>query len=294
MLGIPVVFHVLGRLDCDGVTKQLRHHVQRRVDTGRDAGGGHDVAVVDVAGTAKDAGGGTRLSEPVERDVMRCGIETVEQPCACKEQCAGADGQHRFRGSCLTTNPVEQRRVMHLATRAEAAGEDEHVATRGLVDRRARPNLEAIARADRRLGESDCFDSEWRGSGAKAGDTEHLERAGKVQDFDVLEDEDLYMTWRDRCHRGFGCGLHVSDLRSELARSEANACANAQHDEMCGALERRDAHLPSLQIDDAAGCEIDDVTILACAKLARLRTSKIDDWPDRVLNAEAESLERRG
>src|SRR5204863_7311717 len=145
---------------------------------------------------------------------------------------------------------------MHLATRAEAAGEDEHVATRGLVDRRARPNLEAIARADRRLGESDCLDSEWRGSGAKAGDTEHLERPGKVQDFDIVEDEDLYMTWRARCHRGFGCGLHVSDLRSWLALSEANACAKAQHDEMCGALERRDAHFPALQIDDAAGCEI--------------------------------------
>src|SRR5205085_12203163 len=145
-----------------------------------------------------------------------------------------------------TTNPVEHRRVMHLATRAEAAGEDEHVATRGLVDRRARPNLEAIARADRRLGESDCFDSEWRGPGAKAGDTEHLERAGKVQDFDVVEDEDLYMTWRARRHRGFGCGFHVNDRRSELARLEANVCANAQHDEMCVAFKRRDAHIPAL------------------------------------------------
>src|SRR5436190_17644504 len=218
MLRVPVVFHVLGRLHCDGITKQLRHHVQRRVNAGGDAGGSHDVAVVDVAGGAKDVGGGTRLSELVERDVMRRRIQTAEQAGACKEERAGANGQHCFRALCLTTNPVEQCRVMHLATGAKAAGEDEHVATRGLVDRRARQNLEAIARADRRFGEADGLYSEGCRSGSQAGDTEHLEGASKVQDLDIVEDEDLYITWRARCHGGFGCGLHVSDLRSERAR----------------------------------------------------------------------------
>src|SRR5437868_4407515 len=105
---------------------------------------------------------------------------------------------------------------MHLATRAEAAGDDEHVATSGRVNRCARPNFEAIARTNRRFGEGDGLYAERRRPGSQAGHTEHLEGSSKVQDLDVVEDEDLYIQWRARCHGGCGCGLHVGNLSPEL------------------------------------------------------------------------------
>src|SRR6185437_13264856 len=110
------------------------------------------------------------------------------------------------RALCLTANPCEQPLVMHLATGAEPARQDEDVTTRCLLDRGARLHGETIPRADRRRGEADGFHSEWRRAGAKAGDTEHLERAGEVQNFDVVEDENLYMTRGGRCHGRFGWG----------------------------------------------------------------------------------------
>src|SRR6184192_540579 len=177
MPNAPVVFHILGRLCCDGVTKQLRDHMQRGIDAGRDARRGDDVAVVDEAGPAKNVRRGTRLRQLVERNVMSGRIETVEQARAAEKQCTSANREYRFRICRLATNPFEQCRVVHLAARAEAAGKDQHVATRRLVDRHARSNLEAVPSSYRRFGESDRFYTERRGSGPKAGDTEHLEWA---------------------------------------------------------------------------------------------------------------------
>ncbi len=65
--------------------------VEGHVDTGGDAGGGDDVALVDDAFVGADVDGGVVLAEPVDRAPVGGGALAVEETVGGEEEGTGAD-----------------------------------------------------------------------------------------------------------------------------------------------------------------------------------------------------------
>jgi hypothetical protein len=78
---------------------------------------------------------------------------------------------------------------VHLAARAEAAGDDEDVRPGTIVQRVLRVDAELVSRGDRAFF-CDCVHLERLQVLPPAADGEYLERPGEVEDFDFVEEQD--------------------------------------------------------------------------------------------------------
>src|SRR5262245_34512390 len=134
---------------------ELARKPERHVDARRDARGRDEVAVAHVARAVEHrhvAAGAQRLHEgPVRGDAP-----TLREARLVEQQHAGADARHPLAALAHLADPLDQRRVVHLAARALSAGDEQHVELggirEGVVGRDAQPlgaAHDAAALADR-------------------------------------------------------------------------------------------------------------------------------------------------
>ncbi len=199
----PRILHVPRRLGRRLRPEQPGDDVERHVDPGRDAGRGDDAAVVDEADALADGCPRHGFAEEVERAVVRRDRQAVEQAGGGEDQRAGADRQHQLGLGGAAANPIHDCAVVHFLARALAAGDEQDLRRRAVLQSVIGVYAQAISRANGAGVLGDEADPERPRVSVTAGNRKHLERPAEIEHFGVVEHED-----RDRSLRCHGRTLY--------------------------------------------------------------------------------------
>src|SRR5579875_1596962 len=191
---VIVVLHPPGGPDGGGLATEPCYHIQTHVDTGRDAGRGHDVPRVDVALTFHHRHRRVLLSHPVDAAPVRGRSPAVEDAALGQQEGAGADAGRQLGPAVLRRDPVEQPRVETFSSSPLSARHDDDVKRRVILNRRVRLEQQTAPSGDRAplLGDRDDVE-EPRLVGRLTGGTgrgEDLEWPAGVQHLNIVEDQD--------------------------------------------------------------------------------------------------------
>jgi hypothetical protein len=110
------------------------HQMQRHVDAGANAGGCHDLALIDETRIVQHSHTGERAAQaldaaPVGRDPI-----ALQQTSPAQQEGSCADGGGELGLGTLGTNPVDQPRVIDFAARTPAARYEQQVDRWMVVD----------------------------------------------------------------------------------------------------------------------------------------------------------------
>jgi len=130
----------------------------------------------------------------------------IEQARCAEDQRAGADAEQKFGVAIHAMHPFEHCRIVHLSPSAKTAGNEHDIGGRRIAARECvrRIDAQTMPREHRPRGFSNRMHLEGRVPGAPSADREDFERATEIEYFDVVEDDDGYVSHVLRRRRGLG------------------------------------------------------------------------------------------
>src|SRR5579863_3534054 len=159
---------------------QSRHEREAEVDTGRHTPAGDEVAVLDDAVAHRHR---AEHRQHVDVAPVRRRPAALQEPGDAKQQSTGTDRGDVLRAPAGALDEIQQRVIPKRTRDAVAAGDEQHVDGRRVVDRMIGSHRRREVRRHR-LPRSRDHDGTrvWRAR-------EHVERAREVQEFEAGEDE---------------------------------------------------------------------------------------------------------
>jgi hypothetical protein len=168
--------------------EQVSHQPQGHIDTGRDAGAGHHIAVMHKALVFQQYGLWCGGADEIEGTPMGGCALAIEEAGLADQRGARAD--RGLPGRCRHIGPeaFDEGRVGHQGARATAAWHNDNVGVRGVVESVVGGDAKSLGAADIGLRPADG-----EGIGGRAhpsGHPEHFPGADEVEFLDALENDD--------------------------------------------------------------------------------------------------------
>ena len=187
-----IVSGFVGNFSPQNLLDNGKRHIHSR---GHASGGNH--AILDHARAAIHANTRPQGIEKIERSPVRSGAASFEKTSLREQERSRANRGGLLGNGRHAADPIERLDIVHQRTRAEAAGYDKDVDARGVCEGVFREHTQIADGANRRGGF--CHSKDIEGSGfiraarlnsrSEPRAREDFKRAGEVQDFDAVKNE---------------------------------------------------------------------------------------------------------